>query len=272
MLAEVERAVRDHRPIVFLAWDPHPMNVRFKLRYLTGGDATFGPNFGGATIYTNTRVGYVQQCPNLGRLLRNLKFTTGEESEIMDRILDLKEPPEVAAATWMRLHPHELAAWLEGVHTLDGRPAAQALNPVARAVGGTALETWITDHKLPVGDRMALAIEFIKTHGVGFFNAISTVIGGAIDGLTRLLIYIPSLVLIAAITALTWLLRRSWALALFVAPRCCSSSTRAIGKRHSRPCRWWHSQPWSRPPSACPSASSRRTARAFTRRYGRCST
>src|ERR1700694_3174548 len=32
MLAEVERAVRDHAAIVFLAWDPHPMNVRLKLR------------------------------------------------------------------------------------------------------------------------------------------------------------------------------------------------------------------------------------------------
>jgi glycine betaine/proline transport system substrate-binding protein len=48
MLAEVERAVRAERPIVFLAWDPHPMNTRFDIRYLSGGDATFGPNFGGA--------------------------------------------------------------------------------------------------------------------------------------------------------------------------------------------------------------------------------
>src|SRR5438270_836872 len=39
MLAEVERAFRAHAPIVFLAWDPHPMNMRFELRYLSGGDA-----------------------------------------------------------------------------------------------------------------------------------------------------------------------------------------------------------------------------------------
>ena len=75
MLAEVERAIHDHEPIVFLAWDPHPMNMRFDLRYLTGGDSVFGPNFGGATVYTNTRAGYVQDCPNIGRLLKNLKFT-----------------------------------------------------------------------------------------------------------------------------------------------------------------------------------------------------
>jgi len=65
MLAEVERAVRDKKPILFLGWEPHPMNTRFQMRYLTGGDDSFGPNFGGATIYTNTRSGYSAECPNV---------------------------------------------------------------------------------------------------------------------------------------------------------------------------------------------------------------
>ena len=51
---------------MFLAWDPHPMNMRFDMRYLTGGDAMFGPNFGGATIYTNDPRGLLRECPNLG--------------------------------------------------------------------------------------------------------------------------------------------------------------------------------------------------------------
>ena len=71
MLAQVERAIRDKQPVVFLAWDPHPMNMRFDLKYLSGGDQVFGPNFGGATIYTVTRKGYSSDCPNLGRLLNN---------------------------------------------------------------------------------------------------------------------------------------------------------------------------------------------------------
>ena len=63
MLAEVERAWRVHAPIVFLGWDPHPMNLRFDLRYLSGGDAVFGPNFGGATVYTTTRAGFTAAVP-----------------------------------------------------------------------------------------------------------------------------------------------------------------------------------------------------------------
>ncbi|WP_156421059.1 choline ABC transporter substrate-binding protein, partial [Aureimonas sp. AU22] len=69
MLAQVARQTRSDKPIVFLGWEPHPMNVNFKLSYLSGGDAVFGPNYGGATIYTLTRKGLSAECPNLGRLL-----------------------------------------------------------------------------------------------------------------------------------------------------------------------------------------------------------
>ncbi len=216
MLAEVERAVRDHRPIVFLAWDPHPMNLRFTLRYLTGGDDTFGPNYGGAMIYTVVRTGYVKQCPNVGRLVGNLKFTTAQESEIMTRILDAKETPEFAATAWIRQHPREVSAWLQGVLTIDGRPASEALNPVAHA-SGRSLEEWIINHKIPLGDRIASLMDWVKVHGLGFFRVVSTVVAGAIDGLTRALLFIPSLVLIGLLTVLAYVLRRSWPLSIFVA-------------------------------------------------------
>jgi glycine betaine/proline transport system substrate-binding protein len=216
MLAEVERAVRDHRPIVFLAWDPHPMNLRFTLRYLTGGDDTFGPNYGGAMIYTVVRTGYVKQCPNVGRLVGNLRFTTAQESEIMTRILDAKQTPEFAAAAWIRQHPREVSAWLQGVLTIDGRPASEALNPVAHA-SGRSLEEWIVNHKIPLGDRIASLMDWVKVHGLGFFRVVSTVVAGAIDGLTRALLFIPSLVLIGLLTVLAYVLRRSWPLAAFVA-------------------------------------------------------
>ena len=75
MLAEVQRAARSNKAIVFLGWEPHPMNTNFELTYLTGGDDMFGPNFGGATVYTNVRKGFLQECPNVGKLLQNLAFT-----------------------------------------------------------------------------------------------------------------------------------------------------------------------------------------------------
>ena len=127
MLAEVERTGRTKTPIVFLAWDPHPMNMRFDLRYLAGGDAVFGPNFGGATVYTVIRTGYSAECPNVVRLLRNLKFTPRGESQIMGAMLDQHQQPEAAAAAWMQANSRVVASWLSGVYTYDGRPALDAV-------------------------------------------------------------------------------------------------------------------------------------------------
>lgn len=122
MLAQVERAQRRNEAIVFLGWEPHPMNTRFKMKFLTGGDAYFGPDFGDATVYTSTRKGYVDECPNVGQLLKNLSFTLDMENHIMGNILDDKMDPEFAARAWIKAHPEVLDSWLEGVTTWDGQP------------------------------------------------------------------------------------------------------------------------------------------------------
>ena len=75
------------------------MNLRFQIQYLRGGEATFGPDFGGSAINTVTRAGLSRQCPNLGRLFHQLKFTLRGESEIMAAILERHEPLESAART-----------------------------------------------------------------------------------------------------------------------------------------------------------------------------
>ena len=217
MLAQVERAFRSHAPIVFLAWDPHPMNLRFQLRYLSGGDAVFGPNFGGAAVYTNTRAGFAQECPNVGRLLRNLHFTTRGESELMSAILERHEAPEAAAAAWMRAHPGTVGTWLTGVYALDGRPGLEALRSAGHAHLRWSFEGWVSEHKLPVGDAVAVMIEYVKTHGRALFDVSSALIGGTVNGLTALLRAIPSPLLILGIAGLAWLLRRSLPLTLFVA-------------------------------------------------------
>tara|TARA_R110002049_G_scaffold10127_3_gene50376 strand:- start:78808 stop:79728 length:921 start_codon:yes stop_codon:yes gene_type:complete len=127
MLAQVQRATRKQEPVVFLGWEPHPMNANFELTYLEGGDDFFGPDLGGATVYTNTRAGYVEECPNVGKLLNNMEFTLAMENEIMGAILDDGEKPEAAAATWIKANPGVLDGWLAGVTTQDGGDAMAAV-------------------------------------------------------------------------------------------------------------------------------------------------
>jgi glycine betaine/proline transport system substrate-binding protein len=120
MLAQVARAAKSDEPVVFLGWEPHPMNANFELTYLTGGDDIFGPDLGGATIYTNVRQGYTAECANVGKFLENLKFTLAMENEIMSAILDDGQDPEDAAEAWLKKNPGVLDGWLAGVTTFDG--------------------------------------------------------------------------------------------------------------------------------------------------------
>lgn len=126
MLAQVARADRRSEPVVFLGWEPHPMNANFDLTYLEGGDDYFGPNLGGATVYTNTSAGFVEECPNVGKLLNNLEFTLAMENEIMGAILDDGKDPSEAAAVWIKENPGVLDTWLAGVTTIDGGDAMAA--------------------------------------------------------------------------------------------------------------------------------------------------
>ncbi|MCO4319137.1 choline ABC transporter substrate-binding protein [Phyllobacterium sp. 21LDTY02-6] len=127
MLAQVERAVRTQKWVVFLAWAPHPMNTKFELTYLSGGDDYFGANFGGAEVNTLARTGWASECPNAARLFSNLVFDLSIENVLMGKILDDGEDGEAAAKEWVKANPGQLDIWLKDVETVDGAPGLEAV-------------------------------------------------------------------------------------------------------------------------------------------------
>ena len=127
MLSQVQRAANSRQDLVFLGWEPHPMNANIEMKYLDGGDEVFGPNFGGATVHTNVRAGYASECPNVGALLKNMVFSLQMENEIMGAILNDGAEPQKAAADWLKKHPDTLTPWLAGVTTMDGGDAGAAV-------------------------------------------------------------------------------------------------------------------------------------------------
>lgn len=127
MLAEVNRAINKKQWIAFLAWAPHPMNNVYQIEYLSGGDETFGPDYGGATIYTNVRKNYLQECPNVGKLITNLRFDINAEGEWIGAILNDGKLPKAAVTEWLKANPEAADPWLEGVTTYDGGDARAAL-------------------------------------------------------------------------------------------------------------------------------------------------
>jgi glycine betaine/proline transport system substrate-binding protein len=100
------------------------------IAYLDGmGDS----GFGAATVHTNVRAGFTSECPNVGTLVKNLKFSLTMENQIMDAILKGEDANEAALA-WLKANPDTVSPWLEGVTTFDGGDAAAAVNCQTRHV------------------------------------------------------------------------------------------------------------------------------------------
>jgi glycine betaine/proline transport system substrate-binding protein len=130
MLTEAEKAIKNNEWIVFLAWTPHPIMGEMKIHYLDGmGDS----GFGSATVFTNVRAGYLNECPNAGKLISNLKFNLKMEGEMMAPVLKDGADPKETARAWLKANPDAVKPWLEGVTTFDGGDAPAA---VSAALGG----------------------------------------------------------------------------------------------------------------------------------------
>ena len=100
------------------------MNSHFELKYLPGGEEFFG---GEGVVHTLTRKGYSAECPNMGKLLGNLKFSLPMENQLMGAILDDGENPDDATKAWLLANPGVLDGWLDGVTTVDGKPGLPAV-------------------------------------------------------------------------------------------------------------------------------------------------
>ncbi len=97
---------------------------KMNIVYLTGFE---NDGFGAAHIHPVTRVGYSAECPNLGKLLANLKFTLPMESTVMESVGDNDKDGTKGGAAWLKANPAVLDAWLDGVTTTDGQPGAAAV-------------------------------------------------------------------------------------------------------------------------------------------------
>lgn len=124
MLAQVARVYPSQGGVVFLGWEPHPMNSNFELKYLPGGEDFFG---GEGQVYTVARKDFAAECPNVATLLKNQKFSLAMENEIMGKILDGGEEPDAAVLGWIKANPAAIEPWLAGVTTVDGKDGAAAV-------------------------------------------------------------------------------------------------------------------------------------------------
>ena len=124
MLAEVGRRVARNEPVVFLAWRPHWMVVKWKVTFLADPQHVWP---GAGQIRVLTRSGLQKDDPNLVRLLSQIHTDTATASAWIDAYDNKKESATDIASSWMAAHPEVLKQWLAGVKTVSGKDGAAAV-------------------------------------------------------------------------------------------------------------------------------------------------
>lgn len=76
---------------------------------------------------TVSRSGYEQQCPNVGRLFRQMAFNVDLENGVISDVLDKKRKIDSAATDALKRNPALLKTWLEGVTTANGGNGLEAV-------------------------------------------------------------------------------------------------------------------------------------------------
>lgn len=127
MLAEVARKYHKKKAIVFLGWEPDSMNIKFHIKYLTGGSKYFGSDQGASKVYITVRHGYTKDCPNVGNLLENFQLSVESENHMMYDIVVRNMSSHTVAKNWLAANPAWVKKTLSGVDTFSGQPGLPAV-------------------------------------------------------------------------------------------------------------------------------------------------
>jgi len=126
MLNAVKKAIDRHEWIVFVGWEPHPMNSMFNIMFLTDTHRSFGNLSEGASICSVVRTKWRDNCPELMKIITNLSFSFDMVNAIMAIIKNQDIDPQTAAKYWLNEHPDHLKLWLQNIKTIDGKEGYQA--------------------------------------------------------------------------------------------------------------------------------------------------
>ena len=75
---------------------------------------------------------------------------------------------------------------------------------------------WLTENKLPLGKWIKSGVDVLMDHGAWMFDAFSDGLQLLIEGFVDLMLWFPSLLLVAILAGLAFLLHRSWKLAAMI--------------------------------------------------------
>lgn len=131
MLSAADERVRQNKWVVFHAWRPHWMTIKIDMKFLEGVPGT-EKLVSSSLVYTVASNDFAARYPQARLFLKNLYVPADVQSAwINDFSYEEKDPADVARA-WIAANPETVATWLDGVKTVDGKPAFEAVRSAIR--------------------------------------------------------------------------------------------------------------------------------------------
>jgi glycine betaine/proline transport system substrate-binding protein len=112
MLDEVERLYAFREKFVFLAWSPHWMNQRYKIRYLEDPKDAMGPTNDPAKCSTIVRGGLREEDPGAYAFMDALELTE-EQINDLESVINDEDDPLVGARRWASENREVVRPWIE---------------------------------------------------------------------------------------------------------------------------------------------------------------
>jgi glycine betaine/proline transport system substrate-binding protein len=111
MLVEVNRLYTFRDDFVFLAWSPHWMNQRYKIRYLEDPKDAMGPTNDPAKCSTIVREGLREEDPVAYAFMDALALTE-EQINDLETVINKEDDPLVGARRWVSENRAVVRPWI----------------------------------------------------------------------------------------------------------------------------------------------------------------
>ena len=117
MLAQLDKAIKSHQPIVIIGWVPHWMFEKYPIKFLNDPKKVFGNSEHEDTI---TKKGFAKQNPGAQQFLKNFSLTLKKVQPVLNNINN-GQSPKAAASQYIKDNPKQVKGWLKGVPDGHGK-------------------------------------------------------------------------------------------------------------------------------------------------------
>jgi glycine betaine/proline transport system substrate-binding protein len=109
MLSEIEKAVKNEKPIVAPLWSPHSVFSKFDLKFLEDPQNTFG---GVEKIHHATRLGFEEDYSEVSKWLKNWKMDDQQIGELINYVESAEDPLD-GAKKWIEENQELIGEWVK---------------------------------------------------------------------------------------------------------------------------------------------------------------